>query len=175
MREEDNSMISPVSFSSPVFYYSARMRTGMPVAAGVRAGQMQPEDMAERLTPGNNRKVNGQDAYGAEECQTCKSRKYKDGSNDPGVSFKTATHLDPQTASYAIRAHEGEHVSHAWAEAAREDKEIISQSVSYHTDICPECGRVYMSGGNTRTVFRSAPETYEAEKVQKGRFIDLKV
>lgn len=167
-------MISPISFSSQAFYNSAWMRTGMSGAAGMRPGQVQPEGAAERFAPGSSRKVNGQDVSSAEECQTCKSRKYVDGSDDPGVSFKTATHLDPQTASYAIRAHEGEHVSHAWAEAAKEDKEIISQSVSYHTDICPECGRVYMSGGNTRTVFRSAPETYEAEKVQRGRFLDVK-
>ena len=27
------------------------------------------------------------------ECQTCKERKYQDGSNDPGVSFKTPTKM----------------------------------------------------------------------------------
>lgn len=33
---------------------------------------------------------------GLEECQTCKNRKYQDGSNDPGVSFKAATHVAPE-------------------------------------------------------------------------------
>lgn len=166
-------MISPVSFyNSPVWYGSAgtgRFRTGM-----APEGSGRPEDPTGRAVRGEGgRRVVGQEGTDDGECQTCKNRKYKDGSNDPGVSFKTATHLDPETASYAIRAHEGEHVAHAWADAAKNDKEIISQSVTYHTDICPECGRTYMSGGTTRTVTRSAPETYEAEKVQKGRFVDV--
>ena len=29
------------------------------------------------------------------ECQTCKNRKYVDGSDDPNVSFKTPGHIDP--------------------------------------------------------------------------------
>lgn len=90
-----------------------------------------------------------------------------------GVSFKTPTRLSPEKAAYAVRSHESEHVARAWAEASREGKEVVSQSVTYHTDICPECGRTYMAGGNTRTVFRSAPETYEAEPVQKGAYIDV--
>ena len=109
------------------------------------------------------------------ECQTCKTRKYKDGSNDPGVSFKTPTHLSPENAVSAIRSHEGEHVSHARAQARREGQEIVSQSVTYRMDTCPECGRTYMSGGTTRTVFRSSQEPSEGEVEQKGRFIDVRV
>ena len=107
------------------------------------------------------------------ECQTRKNRKYQDGSNDPSVSFKTPTKLSPERAAYAVRAHEAEHVAHAWAQAQREDKEVVSQSVTYHTDICPECGRTYISGGNTQTTFRSAPETYEKEAPKKGANIDI--
>ncbi len=167
-------MISPVSFyNSPASYYMDRAGTGRQGMGPVPAGWGRPSDPAGRAVWGEGRRVDGQGGADDGECQTCKSRKYKDGSNDPGVSFKTATHLDPETASYAIRAHEGEHVAHAWADAARNDKEIISQSVTYHTDICPECGRTYMSGGTTRTVTRSAPETYEAEKIQKGRLLDV--
>ena len=39
------------------------------------------------------------------ECQTCKNRKYQDGSNDPSVSFKTPTKLSPDKAAYAVRSH----------------------------------------------------------------------
>lgn len=31
------------------------------------------------------------------ECQTCKNRRYQDGSDDPGVSFKTAGKINPET------------------------------------------------------------------------------
>ena len=124
--------------------------------------------------PGSQ-KVGGQPDYDTYECQTCKSRKYKDGSDDPGVSFKTATHLDPEKASYAIRSHENEHVAHNKAKAAREGREIVSQTVTYHTDVCPECGKVYMSGGNTRTVTRSAgnDDPYQGKTDQKGVYLDL--
>ena len=90
------------------------------------------------------------------ECETCKRREYQDGSNDPGVSFKTPTHLSPEQAGFAVRAHEREHVTREQAKAVREGREVVSQSVSIHTAICPECGRVYVSGGTTRTVTAKA-------------------
>ena len=92
------------------------------------------------------------------ECQTCKERKYQDGSNDPGVSFKTPTNIAPEQAASAVRGHEQEHVAREQAKAQREDREVVSQSVTYHTAICPECGKVYVSGGTTRTSTRAVQE-----------------
>ena len=89
------------------------------------------------------------------ECQTCKERKYQDGSDDPGVSFKTPTNIAPEQAASAVRGHENEHVIREQAKAQREDRKVVSQSVTYHTAICPECGKVYVSGGTTRTVTRA--------------------
>lgn len=86
----------------------------------------------------------------AEECQTCKNRKYKDGS-DEMVSFKSAQHVSPERAASAVRAHEQEHVSNAYKKAAKDDGKVVSASVSIHTAICPECGRSYVSGGTTHT------------------------
>ncbi len=86
------------------------------------------------------------------KCETCAKRKYQDGSDDPGVSFKTATHVDPKAAQAAVRGHEMEHVVRERAKAEREDRKVVSQSVTYHTGICPECGKFYISGGTTRTV-----------------------
>lgn len=91
------------------------------------------------------------------ECETCEQRKYQDGSDDPGVSFKTAAHIAPEQAAAAVRGHEMEHVVREQASAAREDRKVVSQTVNIHTEICPECGKVYVSGGTTRTV--TAPET----------------
>lgn len=92
------------------------------------------------------------------ECQTCKNRKYQDGSDDSGVSFQTPTKVDPKAAASAVRSHEQEHVSRNRSKAEREGREIVSQTVTIHTGICPECGKVYVSGGTTRTTTRDASD-----------------
>ena len=95
--------------------------------------------------------VNSQAQEGTgEECQTCKNRKYKDGS-DEMVSFKTPSHISPQAAPAAVRAHEQEHVANAYSKASLGNGKVISATVSIHMDICPECGRSYVSGGTTNT------------------------
>lgn len=97
------------------------------------------------------------------ECQTCKNRKYQDGSDDPGVSFKMATGVDPKLAQAAVRGHENEHVVRERAKAIQEDRKVVSQSVSYRSAICPECGKVYIAGGTTRTVTVNKPEPYSPQ------------
>lgn len=89
-----------------------------------------------------------------EECQTCKERKYQDGSDEGNVSFKTASHIAPESAAAKVRAHEGEHVSNAYKKAAQENGKVINASVAIHTSICPECGRTYVSGGVTNTTIK---------------------
>ncbi len=84
------------------------------------------------------------------ECETCKNRKYQDGS-DEMVSFKSATHISPQSAASAVRSHEQEHVSNAYKKAAQNNGKVVSANVSIHTSVCPECGRSYVSGGTTST------------------------
>ena len=106
------------------------------------------------------------------ECQTCKNRKYQDGSDDPGVSFKTATNIAPEQAASAVRGHEQEHVVREQAKAQRENRKVVSQSVTIHTAICPECGDTYVSGGTTRTTTKANPveEVRPAENGQKSGF-----
>ena len=111
------------------------------------------------------------------ECETCKNRKYQDGSDDPGVSFKTASKVTGN-AEAAVRTHENEHVTHNRAEAAREDKEIVYQSVRIKHGICPECGTSYVSGGETVTVTRPKTDDrfnvgmYDSEE-EKGKLLDI--
>ena len=92
------------------------------------------------------------------ECQTCKNRRYQDGSDDPGVSFKTAGKINPANAEAVVRSHEYEHVNRNQAKAAEDGKEIVYQSVIIKHGICPECGDSYVTGGQTTTVTRSAPD-----------------
>ena len=58
-------------------------------------------------------------------------------------------------AAGAVMGHEQEHVAHARAEGSQENKELVSVSVTLHTSVCPECGRVYVSGGETNTTMRT--------------------
>lgn len=84
------------------------------------------------------------------ECQTCKNRKYQDGSNE-NVSFKAAAHISPEAAAGRVRAHEGEHVANAYDKAFEEGGKVVQASVTLQMAVCPECGRTYVSGGLTRT------------------------
>ena len=139
-------------------------RTGAdPVEMAVR-GRIQyltPEEVDQQVEQAKS----AQEVMEEGQCQTCKERKYQDGSNDPGVSFKTPTNIAPEQAAAAVRGHEQEHVVREQAKAQRENREIVSQSVTYHTAICPECGKVYISGGTTRTSSRAVEEqpTMESE------------
>ncbi len=108
--------------------------------------------------------LDGKSAQGAEsaqgaleegECETCESRKYQDGSDDMGVSFQTPTNIKPEQAASAVRGHEMEHVYREQAKANREGRKVVSQNVTMHTEICPECGKSYVSGGTTRTVTKA--------------------
>lgn len=98
-----------------------------------------------------------------EKCETCRERKYKDGS-DEDVSFKTPTHISPNAAGAAVRAHEGEHVSNAYKKASMEGGRVIHCGVAIHTAVCPECGRNYVSGGLTSTAIATPKEDPRAGK-----------
>lgn len=116
------------------------------------------------------------------ECQTCKNRKYQDGSNEM-VSFKSAAHISPNAAGTAVRAHENEHVANAYAKAAQGGGKVLQASVSLKTSICPECGRAYVSGGVTHTRISypgdSNPYSKNLKSFQseaaKGNSVDLKI
>ena len=127
-------------------------------------GSKTGDDSAQQVeNPALNESKSAQEVMEESECQTCKERKYQDGSDDPGVSFKTPTNIAPEQAASAVRGHENEHVVREQAKARREDRKVVSQSVTYHTSICPECGKVYVSGGTTRTVTR-ADNSQQAEQ-----------
>jgi ribosomal protein L32 len=91
-------------------------------------------------------------AQGLEGCQTCKNRRYVDQSSDSSVSYQSPTHISPEQSAGKVMAHEREHISNDQSKAEREDRRVVSQTVSLSTSICPECGKVYVSGGIARTV-----------------------
>ena len=96
------------------------------------------------------------------ECETCRKRRYQDGSDDSTVSFQMPTNMSPAAAKSKVRMHEMEHVRHESAKAKMEGKHIVSQTVQIKTDTCEECGRIYVSGGTTRTVTRADMRDFHA-------------
>lgn len=151
---ERNPFTSPVSSSYNKGY----------MAYGVNAiGRNDPREngnlsklSAENEKHNGNKKLGKfQDGFKQEECQTCKERRYVDGSDDSGVSFQTPTKVSKAGAMAAVRSHEQEHVVRNRDKAEREGREIVSQSVTIHTGVCPECGETYVSGGTTRTTTRN--------------------
>lgn len=107
------------------------------------------------------------------ECKTCSERKYKDESDDPTVSFQTAQHLSPESAAAAVQSHESEHVRNEQARAAADGKKVVHQQVAIHTATCPECGRVYVSGGTTTTQTLTKASPPDARKPEAGASLNL--
>lgn len=106
------------------------------------------------------------------ECQTCKRRKYVDGSNEGNVSFKTPGHIAPEASGATVMAHEQEHVANARKEGNEPDKRLISATVSLQLAVCPECGRTYVAGGTTRTTMATYSENPydQSRKILEGSF-----
>ncbi len=164
----DSFYASPYSSTGNAYGYSSGSGAYPKTASGKEGhyidGQRTP---ADPLNKNLHDKVRNTDEKGQEECQTCKNRKYQDGS-DEMVSFKSPQHVSPESAASAVRAHEQEHVSNAYKKAAQNNGKVLSASVSIHTGVCPECGRTYVTGGTTRTQIKYYNEDNPYQKALKS-------
>lgn len=138
-------MITPVYNTTPVRPVGASET----VNRGTDGTAQATVDGAKDAEAKKNKRV------GTEECQTCKNRKYVDGSNEADVSFKTPSHISPESAPAVVMGHEKQHMANAIAEGNKEGNELVSASITLKTSVCPECGRVYVSGGVTHTAIRT--------------------
>lgn len=118
-------------------------------------------------TGDDEKKAKGGFESAPSECQTCKERKYQDGSNETDVSFKAPGHISAQASASAVMAHEQQHVSNAYEKAAKKDGKVVACSVTLHTAVCPECGTVYVSGGKTNTSISYPDESNPYQKDKK--------
>lgn len=123
-------------------------------------GTKQEEDAAKKGINSNGKSPDG-------ECETCKDRKYQDGSNE-NVSFKSPAHISPSASASAVMSHEAEHVSNAYSKAAEKNGKVVSAGVSLQTSSCPECGSSYVSGGETRTTIKYSNESNPYQQNQKA-------
>lgn len=132
------------------------------------------------VNPGESTQVQPGKKSSPAECQTCKERKYQDGS-DEMVSFKSASHISPESSGAKVMAHEQEHVKNAYAKAAKGNGKVLQASVSLKMAVCPECGRSYVAGGQTTTKISYPKDKFSQNKksfdsqATKGANIDLAV
>jgi hypothetical protein len=116
-----------------------------PGRPGVPQRSHEPDAVLELGRPKNEDRA-------GEPCKMCQNRSYKDQSSDANVSFKGGASVHPGAAAAAVFSHEQEHVANAH-EKARQMGANVQTTVQIHTDICPSCKRVYVSGGSTRIMF----------------------
>lgn len=164
--------ISPImgsSYYNPYGAYNTYSGSSEAAAQGMPDTVQEGEDGRVVIrNPGEStRKQAGRKSSPA-ECETCKNRKYQDGSDEGDVSFKSPAHIDPKAAAARVRGHEQEHVSNAYQKAAEKNGKVVSCNVSIHTDICPECGRTYVSGGTTATQIKYFNEDNPYQKEMKS-------
>ena len=159
-------MLNRIGFNPPGVLKEQNTALGRPL----NGAQAQPAASAQIDSKRSKETEKALKRIGIKECQTCKRRQYRDVSNDPGVSFKFATHVSPEAAAMAVSAHEQEHVLHEQVNAKLQGREIVYQAVQLSTAICPECGRIYVSGGKTITVTRKKEESLSSQ--QAGLLVD---
>ena len=143
--------------------YERTYMPGQPMQAGKGAEETAKSPREEKARKEEEPKDGFRKKEPGEECETCKNRKYKDGS-DENVSFKAAAHISPEAAASQVRAHEGEHVANAYSKAEQKGGEVLSVSVRIETSVCPECGKSYVSGGTTSTKIRYPADSERARE-----------
>ncbi len=168
--------ISGISFSNAGYAYSMPYPSssyGSTGAenAGVPSGYAAGEEMTGAVPEDKAENVDGHSTPA--DCETCKHRKYQDGSNEM-VSFKTPGHIDPGSSASVVLGHEHEHVANAYQRAAENNGEVMRCSVQLKHAICPECGRSYVSGGTTSTQIRYYNEENPYQKDLKEMEADNK-
>lgn len=134
-----------------------------------------PVSNVNHVTPINtNNDVESSAKVKPVECQTCKNRKYVDGSDEADVSFKAPGHISPGQSYSRVMSHEQEHVANAKQKTAgKPDAKLLSATVSLKIGTCPECGRTYVAGGTTNTRIQySKKNPYDnGRKVIEGSFL----
>lgn len=137
-------MINPIG-SVPYTYPVGVSAVGYPVSPVSRVNAITPLGVNSSLTVDKAKGI---------ECQTCKTRKYVDVSNEGDVSYQSPTHISPSSSYAKVSSHEAEHVSNAVSEGNKPGNQLVSSNVSIKMAVCPECGTPYAAGGTTRTTMQ---------------------
>lgn len=124
----------------------------------------EPKESKPIVNPGESTKVMPGKKSSPAECETCKNRKYQDGSDEGDVSFKAPTHISAGASTSLAMAHEQMHVANAYEKASKGNGQVMQATVRLKMAVCPECGRTYCAGGTTSTAIK-----YPADKFSQNR------
>lgn len=162
-------MMNGINANTTTFAYPSANNISQYDGASNGAVQAAPEEGGKHIirNPGESTDKQAGRKSSPAECETCKNRKYQDGS-DEMVSFKAASHISPNAAASRVRSHEQEHVSNAYKDAAKNNGKVMSCNVAIHTSVCPECGRTFVSGGTTSTQIKYFNEENPYQKEMKS-------
>ena len=159
------------SLTNPFAYPYNTTNTGSTAAYEGYSGAIQPQEEGQEhkviRNPGESTEKQAGKKSSPAECETCKNRKYQDGS-DENVSYKAAAHISPDAAASRVMSHEQEHVSNAYKDAAQNNGKVVSCNVSIKTSVCPECGRTFVAGGTTATQIKYFNEDNPYQKDMKS-------
>ena len=110
------------------------------------------------------------EVFEAARCLTCEGRRYVDQSADGSVSFQTPASISPEAAPAAVMAHESEHLYNERDKAEKDGRRVAAEFAVLHMDICPECGRAYVAGGEARTITvpKNRPEALRAYEAMQN-------
>ena len=94
-----------------------------------------------------------------------------DGWNPKDIGYDTGYNhtYGGGTDADAKSTGEAEHVSNAYAKAAEGNGQVVSASVTLRTGVCPECGRVYVAGGETNTTIKYPNEANPYQQERKSQ------
>ena len=81
-------------------------------------------------------------------CTTCATRAYV--CSDGGVSRPS-----PGNAAAYVVAHERAHLADDRADAQADGNRVVAQNIAIFTATCPECGVIYVSGGEASSLIAS--------------------
>jgi len=165
-------VVNPIGYNTVLYTPAPQLQRGNELAAPGSVNQRVANSSDETSVSKNSLNERALERMGIKECETCKHRRYQDVSSDPSVSFQSPTHVSPDMAALAVSSHEQEHVSHEQTRAMREDRRVVFQSVQIFTSVCPECGRVYVSGGKTKTVTAPVNPAPMPEQLESGLILD---
>lgn len=105
------------------------------------------------LTPASNNET---------ECMECKERLYICSNGETSLGKKKVMSVDE--AKIEVPAHEREHARIARDRLKKQGKEIVSINTSVKQEVCPRCGRVYISGG--KTVVKTKDESIKIKPIK---------
>jgi hypothetical protein len=117
--------------------------------------------------PDRGRRVDVRRRFAERLCNLCRQRQYEDVSPQHAVTFETPTKIPSIFSALWVATHELQHVLSAKRRALQQEERVIT-TVMLQYNVCPDCGRVHVSGGRTTVTHLHQPPAQ-----QEGAVVDF--